>query len=78
VAEEKKLKSIDPATNEMIEKATNPLGQAGTYRWSYEPNLLSGSNRNELWQRLLRIVVAVRTWCSKPARIKPLHINKFH
>jgi hypothetical protein len=39
--------------------------------------LLLRSN-SELWQRLLRIVVAVRTWCSEPARIKPFRINQFH
>ena len=48
-----------------------PLWQSGTCRRGYETNLLLGSN-SKLWQRLLRIVVAVRTyWCSEPARIKP-------
>jgi len=41
-------------------------------------NASPGSNRNELWQRLLRIVLAVFAWCSKPARIKPFRINQFH
>jgi hypothetical protein len=55
-----------------------PLGQGETYRRSYETHLLHGPSRNELWQRLFCIVVAVRTWCSKPARIKPFRANQFH
>jgi hypothetical protein len=67
------------AINQCFRKDSDqPLGQGGTYRWSYETNLLPGPSRNELWQRLFWIVVAVRTWCSKPARIKPFRANQFH
>jgi hypothetical protein len=39
--------------------------------------LLSGPER-KLFQRLLRIISALRAWCTKPARVKPLRINRFH
>jgi hypothetical protein len=67
------------ATNQWFRKdGKESFGNIDTYRRSYETNLLPGPNRNELWQQLLRIIVAVRAWCSKPARIKRLRINQFH
>ena len=39
--------------------------------------LLSGPER-KLFQRLLSIISALRAWCAKPARVKPLRINRFH
>jgi hypothetical protein len=67
------------AINQCFRKDSDqPLGQGGTYRRSYETHLLHEPSRNELWQRLFCIVVAVRTWCSKPARIKPFRANQFH
>jgi len=43
-----------------------------------EAIMLARSKKNALWQRALRIVHAIRKWCSKPARVKPLRINRFH
>jgi hypothetical protein len=42
-----------------------------------ENNVLSESEK-KLVQRLLRIISALRAWCTKPARVKPLRINRFH
>ena len=51
--------------------------QAETCRRSYETNVLSGP-KQKLFQRLLSIISAMRAWCAKPARVKPLRINRFH
>jgi hypothetical protein len=75
---DKKSLSPQQQINGSARAARNAFGNVDTYWRSYETNLLSGSNRNELWQRLLRIVVAFRTWCSEPAHIKRLRINQFH
>jgi predicted acylesterase/phospholipase RssA len=56
--------------------ASEVAGKLKTCRRSYETNVLSGPKK--LFQRLLRIISAMRAWCAKPARVKPLRINRFH
>jgi hypothetical protein len=34
--------------------------------------------RTRLWNWLLRRVAALRAWAERPARAKPLRINRFH
>src|SRR4029077_3056677 len=52
-------------------------GKLKTCRRSYETNVRSGPKK-KLFQRLLRIISAMRAWCAKPARVNPLRINRFH
>ena len=51
--------------------------QAENMSAELENNVLSESEK-KLVQRLLRIISAMRAWCAKPARVKPLRINRFH
>jgi hypothetical protein len=57
--------------------ASEAAGKLKTCRRSNEANALSGPEK-KLFQRLLSIISAMRGWCAKPARVKPLRINRFH
>jgi hypothetical protein len=71
---------INLASRQMDAFARTANGAAGklkTCRRSDETNVLSGPEK-KLIQRLLSIISAMRRWCAKPARVKPLRINRFH
>jgi hypothetical protein len=46
---------------------------------SHKPRaIMFRTRRTRLWNWLLRRIAALRAWAERPARAKPLRINRFH